>query len=81
MVHIAYNFARAQQEMSRAVRIACDVILGLVLCIVLPSKGASRYRVAALILLGVGRVGAVLQGDNEAAIKALISRFTTRCLG
>ena len=48
VVQVDYNFASTKQELNRAMLTSCDVIIGLVRCIVVPSKEVSNYHGAAL---------------------------------
>ena len=79
MVQIDYNFAGTQRELNRTILTACDVMSGLVMCIVVPSKEVSHYHIVAVknFLLEAGRTGAILQGDNEQAIRSLITKVCT----
>ena len=71
-MQIDYNFASTHREMNRTILIACDVIIGLVMCIVVPSKEVSHYHIVVVknFILVSGRFGAILQGDSEPAIRA-----------
>ena len=53
------------------------------MCIVVPSKEASHYHVTSVksFLLEVGRIGVVLQGDNEEAVRSSITKVCTDMLG
>ena len=82
-VQIDYNFASTHHGINRSTLFACDVIPGLVMCIVVPSKEVSHYHAAALtnFLVETGRLGAVLQGDREVAIRAFITRVCSEMRG
>jgi hypothetical protein len=49
------------------------------MCIVVPSKEVSHDHIVAVksFLIEAGRTGAILQGDTEPAIRALITRICT----
>ena len=53
------------------------------MCIVAPSKEAGHDHLTSVknILLEAGRTGAVLQGDNEQAVRTLITKVCTGMLG
>ena len=76
VVQIDYNFASTHKELNRTILTCCDVTTGLVMCTVVPSKEVSNYHVTSVrnFLLEAGRTGAILQGDNEQAIRSLITK-------
>ena len=69
--------------MIRTILIARDNNVGLVVCIVAHAKEVSHCHVVVLenFRFEAGRIGALLQGDSEAAIRALRTRGCNDMLG